>query len=81
MSITEFFKKVERTAELGSWSDADKVTVAMLKLSAAAALFLNSNDEDTRDDITFDILRVTFTERFRIKHLDQFQCTPECHAV
>lgn len=72
VSVTEFFNKVERAAKSGNWSDADKVTVAVLKLTDSAALILNSNDGVNKDDITFQRLKYVFTERFRIKHLNQF---------
>lgn len=72
VSATEFSNKIERAAKSGNWSDTDKVTVAVLKLTGAAALYLNSNDETTRDDITFQRLREIFIERFKVKHLDQF---------
>lgn len=76
MSITEFFNRIERSVKSSNWTDTDKITVAVLKLLGAAMLFLNSNGEATRDDIMFgklclQNLRETFTERFRVKHLDQ----------
>jgi hypothetical protein len=57
VSVTEFFNKVERAAKSGNWCDADKVTVAVLKLTGSADLFLNSNDEVNKDYITFQILK------------------------
>lgn len=81
VSVTEFLGKVERAAKSGNWTDADKVTVAVLKLSGAAALFLHRNDEATRDDITFSRLRKIFVERFTVKHLDQFHYSALQNAV
>ena len=66
------FSRKLKAAKTGNWLDADKVTVAVLKLTAAAALFYNSNVEVASEDITFDRLKETFTERFKIKHRDQF---------
>lgn len=80
--MTEFFGKVTRASKSGNWTDADKVTIAVLKLSSgAAALFLNSNEEATRDDITFSRVREIFVERFRVKHLDQFHYSALQNAV
>lgn len=72
VSVTEFFNKIDRAAKSGNWSDSDKVTVAVLKLTGIAALFLNSTEEATREDISYARFREIFVERFRIKHLDQF---------
>ena len=72
ISVSEFFAKIERAAKTGNWLDSDKVTVAVLKFTGAAALFYNSNVEVASEDITFDRLKEIFTERFKMKHLDQF---------
>lgn len=72
VSVTEFFNKIDRAAKSGNWSDTDRITVAILKLTGSAALFLSSNEEATRDDTTYQRFREIFIERFKIKHLDQF---------
>lgn len=81
VSVTEFFNKVDRAAKSGNWTDTDKVTVAVLKLTGVAALFLNSSEEATREDIPYSRFREIFTERFRIKHLDQFHYSALQNAV
>lgn len=50
VSVNEFFNKIERAALTGNWSDADKVTVVITKVTGAAALFLNSGEEAARPD-------------------------------
>lgn len=72
VSVTEFFNKIDRAAKSGNWSDSDKITVAILKLTGQAALFLSSSEEANRDDISYQRFRDIFVERFKIKHLDQF---------
>lgn len=72
VTVTEFFNKIDRAAKSGHWTDTDKITVAVLKLTGPAALFLNSSEEATREDVTYQRFREIFIERFKIKHLDQF---------
>ena len=72
VTVTEFFNKIDRAAKSGNWTDTDKITVAVLKLTGSAALYLNSNEEATRDDTTYQRFREIFIECFKIKHLDQF---------
>lgn len=43
--VVKFFNKIEHTVLSGDWSNADKVTVVILKLMGAIAMFLNSNEE------------------------------------
>lgn len=81
VSVTEFFNKIDRAAKSGNWSDTDKVTVAILKLTGVAALFLNNTEEATRDDVSYSRFREIFTECFRIKHLDQFHYSALQNAV
>lgn len=70
--VNEFFENIERAAQVGNWTETDKVSILKLKLKGPAALFLNSNAELKRVDITFTELREVFVERFRVKQLDQF---------
>ena len=74
VTVTEFFNKIDRAAKSGNWTATVKITVAVLKLTGSAALYLNSNEEATRDDrpTTYQRCREIFIERFKIKHLDQF---------
>ena len=72
VTVTEFFNKLDRAAKSGNWTTTVKITVAVLKLTRSAALYLNSNEEATRDDTTYQRFREIFIERFKIKHLDQF---------
>jgi hypothetical protein len=43
--LSEFFEAVETAARIGRWSEADKVSLAALKLSDAAKAFYNSKPE------------------------------------
>lgn len=81
VSVTEFFNKVDRAAKSGNWTDTDKVTVAVLKLTGVAALFLNSTEEALREDIPYLRFREIFIERFKVKHLDQFHYSALQNAV
>ena len=72
VTVTAFFNKIDRAAKSGNWSDEDKITVAILKLTGSAALYLNSNEEATRSDTTYQRFREIFIKHFKIKHLDQF---------
>lgn len=81
VSVTEFFDNVERAAQIGNWTESDKVSILKLKVKGSAALFLNSNPKIKNKTITFKELRETFTERFRAKQLDQFHYVALQNAV
>lgn len=70
--VNEFFENIERAAQVGNWTESDKVSILKLKLKGPAALFLNSNAELKGVDITFKKLQEAFVERFRVKQLAQF---------
>lgn len=57
------------------------MTVAVLRLTRVAALFLNSTEEATRENISYSKFRETFTEHLKIKHLDQFHYSALHNAV
>ena len=66
---------------MSNWTDAEKVTVAILKLLGTAALFLNRKKETNQDDITLSNLHEIFVELFRVKHLDQFHYSDLRNAI
>jgi hypothetical protein len=71
--LQEFFNAIEGSARVGNWSDADKIQVAVLKLSDAARAFYNASSELQAHNVTvWDIFKKSFQSRFRDVRTDQF---------
>jgi hypothetical protein len=72
ISLEEFFKSIEGSAAVGNWQDADKVQVAVLKLTDAARQFYDGCLDLHSADTTWSKFKSTFRHRIRDVHTDQY---------
>jgi hypothetical protein len=63
--LSEFFEAIEGTARLGNWSDADKIQVAVLKLTDAAKAFYSSAHEFHSSEVTWQQFKAALRSRFK----------------
>jgi hypothetical protein len=70
--LEEFLSSVENIANLGLWQDKDKVQIAALRLTDVARQFYNSCLELHAPDVTWQIFKDEFRQRFRDTHTDQY---------
>ena len=72
ISVIEFFENIEEAAEMGRLSSKDKVRLARLKLRGAARAFYPAQPQLKADDVTYEVFRAAFTNRFKERHTDQY---------
>jgi hypothetical protein len=70
--LTEFFEAIEGTARIGNWSDADKIQVAVLKLTDAAKAYYSSAQELHSSEVTWQQFKAALRSRFKYVRSDQF---------
>ena len=70
--LDEFFNSIEGSSRVGNWEDADKVQVAVLKLTDTARQFYNGCLELHTADVTWSKFKSVFKHRFRDSHTDQY---------
>jgi hypothetical protein len=73
--LSEFFEAVETAAHVGRWSEADKVSLAALRLSDAAKVFYNSKPELHQPGVRWEVFKSALSTRFRDVRGDQFHYT------
>jgi hypothetical protein len=66
------FNAVEGSAKVGNWSDAEKIQIAVLKLTESARAFYNSSSELQAPYVTWESFTKTFQTCFRDVRTDQF---------
>jgi len=64
--LEKFFSSIEGSARVGSWEDADKLQVAIFKLSDAAKKFCNGRLELHLADVTWQKFKSVFNTGFEI---------------
>jgi hypothetical protein len=69
--LAEFFEAIEGTARIGNWSDADKIQVAVLKLTDTAKAYYSSTQELHARDVTWTQFKSAFRKRFKDVRSDQ----------
>jgi hypothetical protein len=69
---SRFFEAIESTARVRNWTEADKIQIAILKLTDLAKAFYSGNLELHSPDIAWENFKVPFQKRFRDVHTDQF---------
>lgn len=56
LSVKQFLKKIDEVSKLSNWSETEKITITKLKLTDAAAAYVNSesriNDQSTFEEIS-----------------------------
>jgi hypothetical protein len=70
--LAEFFEAIEGTARIGNWSDADKIQVAVLKLTDTAKAYYSSTQELHASDVKLSQFKAAFRNRFKDVRSDQF---------
>jgi hypothetical protein len=70
--VNGFFESIEASARVGSWSDADKKEVCILKLTDAAKAFYNATSELHGPSISWDSFKALFHWGFKDIRSDQF---------
>lgn len=70
--LAEFFELIEGTARIGSWTEADKIQVCMLRLTDSAREFYRATPELRDPKITWAEVKELFAKRFRDVRTDQF---------
>jgi hypothetical protein len=72
LHVNEFFETIESTANLGNWSEKDKIQIAVLRLADTAKAFYSGCLELHAPDIGWEDFKVQFLKRFRDVRNDQF---------
>jgi hypothetical protein len=70
--IEEFFASIAGAAQIGKWEEPDQVRIAVLKLTNAARLFYNGCLELHEKDVTWQMFKSVFSQRFKDTHTDQY---------
>jgi hypothetical protein len=72
LQVNEFFQTVESTANIGNWSEKDKIQITILRLADTAKAFYSGCLELHAPDITWEKFKAQFLKRFRDVRNDQF---------
>ena len=72
MPLDEFLPCIERASTIGSWDEADRFQVAILRLDDPAKKFYNTCLELHADDTTWQTFKDVIKERFNDCHTDQY---------
>jgi len=63
--VGDFFQSLEGVGTLSNWGDAEKLRIALLKVTGSAARFIKSVEKEKLE--TYDQLKATLTDRFSEK--------------
>jgi len=69
--IEEFFTSIEGAAYIGKWEESDQIRIAVLKLTDAARLFYNGCPELHAKNVTWQMFKSVFSQRFKDTQTDQ----------
>jgi hypothetical protein len=72
ISVHESFDTLEFTAEIGNWSDSDKVRITVLILTAVAEAFYVSSVDRQGADVSWKAMKAKFLHKFRDVRPEQF---------
>jgi hypothetical protein len=70
--LEEFFASIEGSAQIGRWERADKLQIAVLKLTDSAKMFYNGCLELHGENTTWEEFKSAFRKRFRDADSDQY---------
>jgi hypothetical protein len=73
--LEEFLSSIEGAAKIGRWDDADRLQVAILRLSDNAKAFYNIKLELHAEGTTWEEFKIAFRNRFKDPHTDQYHFT------
>jgi hypothetical protein len=71
-SLQEFLSAVENMAEMGNWSDRDKVRIATMKLEDTARIFVEAAPEIGGREVSWANFKNALQQRFRDPRTDDF---------
>jgi hypothetical protein len=63
--LEEFFASIEGSAQIRRWEQADKLRIAVLKLTDSAKMFYNGCPELHRENATWEEFKSAFRKRLR----------------
>jgi hypothetical protein len=72
VTLEEFLSSIESSARLGRWEDADRVEIAVLKLTGSAKTFYQGCAELHADCVPWKTFKDTFRNWYKDVHTDQF---------
>ena len=70
--LEEFFASIEGSAQIGRWEQADKLWIAVLKLTDSAKMFYNRCPEFHGENANWEEFKIAFWKRFRDVHSEQY---------
>jgi len=70
--LEEFLSRIESSGRMGSWQDADKLEIAIFRLSDVAKQFYNWCLELLAPGVKWQKFKDVFRHRFRDTHTDQY---------
>jgi hypothetical protein len=70
-----FFASIEIAAQIGQWEQADKLRIAVLKLTGASKKFYNGSSELHEEEVTWQEFKNEFRQSFRYILTDQYHFT------
>ena len=73
--LHEFFEAIDSAARIGNWTDADRIQIAVLKLTDSARAFYNASSELHEPSVTWATFKATLQKRFRDVRTDQYHFT------
>src|SRR5215469_4346225 len=72
VTLEEFFSSIEGSARIGKWDDADRIEIAVLKLTGSARTFYQGCSELHADRLTWQTFKELFRNRYKDVHTDQY---------
>jgi hypothetical protein len=73
--LEEFLSSIEGAAKMGRWDDANRLQVAILRLSDTAKAFYDAKLELHAEGTTWEEFKTVFRNRFKDPHTDQYHFT------
>jgi len=72
ITLGEFISRIEISARIGKWEEADKVEIALLKLAGSAKTFYKVCSEFHADGLNWQEFKTVFRNRYKDVHKDQY---------
>jgi hypothetical protein len=70
--LHEFLTAVENMADMGNWSERDKVRIATMRLEHAARTYVAAAPEFRGPSVTWENFKAALLQRFRDTRTDNF---------
>jgi hypothetical protein len=72
VTLEEFLSSIESSVRLGKWEDADRVEIAVSKLTVSAKTFFQGCAELHADDVTWKTFNEILRNRYKDVRTDEF---------